>query len=413
MERLDDEPWAKGRQSLDLSFAYKIASWRFLAAGHGEIDAAWFHDRHRYDEPTFDAYAWLVEPREVWAAWSGASIDVTVGRQVVPWGTGEMISPLDAVNPRDEREPGSADIEDLRLPVLATRVAWFRGRHRVEAMVVHETHFGHRSPPLGPYSPFTAVFEDDGGGLDLRALVAGRDVAWDDRQGRFALDQQAAFLRWLWTGPGADLGLYAASLIDLRGVIELPPLAALASADRIDIPVDHRRYHLAGASGAHPWDDWIFRWELAADIHRLYNVGRPEEDPTDLRAERATLLTAMVGATWAAIEDTFLSLELSRGLYVDRPDDLLFEADAAVVAIRLDQQLDGGDVRISAAFVKLGLARPFGWLARGEISARLVDTLRASIGFITYQPGSELGPISGLDRHDRAQLGLRWDFASH
>ncbi|MDP6945441.1 MAG: hypothetical protein QF464_14935, partial [Myxococcota bacterium] len=89
-----------------------------------------------YDTATLETYEWLVNTREVQLAASLGDFEVTVGRQIVAWGEGDMLSPIDVVNPRDMREPGQSDLADVRLPVLASRVGYFTGAHRFELMIV-------------------------------------------------------------------------------------------------------------------------------------------------------------------------------------------------------------------------------------------------------------------------------------
>ncbi len=152
-ERLDSTPLAKGRQSVDLALGFKKGIVRVLLTLHGEYDLAYLVDRGSHDEPTREAYEWQVNTREALVALSLGEFELTLGRQIVAWGEGDALSPLDVVNPRDMREPGLADLDDIRLPVLASRVGWFRGPHRVEVMMIHESDFGYRPSPTHPTAP--------------------------------------------------------------------------------------------------------------------------------------------------------------------------------------------------------------------------------------------------------------------
>ena len=144
-KRFSSEPLAQSRQTADLALRYKkpfhLGDSRLLLrlVGEGlvEYDFAYLHDPERFDQATIDTYRFHVIGRETYAALSWGPLELTFGRQIVPFGQGDILSPLDIVNPRDTREPGLAELEDIRMAVLASRVGLFSGPHRLEALVVH------------------------------------------------------------------------------------------------------------------------------------------------------------------------------------------------------------------------------------------------------------------------------------
>ncbi len=261
-ERMRTNPNAKRRQNLDLELRYKRGILRAVLAGHAEVDLAYLVDRGRYDRATLDTYEWQAINREAFVAVSLGPAEITLGSQIVAWGEGDMVSPLDVVNPRDNREPGLADLEDLRMPVLATRVGVFPGNHRLELMVVHESFMGWLSPPFGPFSPLPALVPSEPPpGLQLDLDFAARGVRYDHVQPRLSLRQQQGFLRWVYKGPALDLGLYAATVLDKQGVVILPTLQELLGSGPLVVRLDHRRYWLAGSSGAVPVSSFVLKWE--------------------------------------------------------------------------------------------------------------------------------------------------------
>ncbi|MCB9529206.1 MAG: hypothetical protein H6703_02105 [Myxococcales bacterium] len=419
VERLDgaDQPFAKNRLSLDLALRWRHEAWRIVAELHGEYDAAYLADRDRFDAPTLDTYEARVLSGEQYVAVALDAFELTIGRQIVAWGEGEMLSPLDVTSPRDLREPGLADLDDLRLGVLASRVGWFTGGHRVELMAVHEAYFGERPPPLGEFSPLRAFVT--GNALAGRFL-SGKTIAYREAQDRFDPAETQGFLRWVYKGPGLDAGLYAASALDQQGVVRLPPVQALLD-DPIRLALDHERYWLFGHSGATTIDAWIIRWELAQSIGRAFNTGDPDAE-VDLAAvlggepligvAEASLLTGMVGVAWSGIADTTIAVEAQAGLFFDRPDDLLFPADAPTFALRFTRLALRQKLQLSAVATVFGLTAEHGWLLRAEAEHAFADGFSAGVGYVHYGTGrdGEFGPFYGLDEHDRVFARLRWDF---
>ncbi|MCB9788990.1 MAG: hypothetical protein H6744_20115 [Deltaproteobacteria bacterium] len=419
VERFKGNPLAKARQSLDLALSYKAGIVRLLLTGHGEYDLAYLAQRDSYDKPTLRAYEWQVTTREAFLALSLGRVELTVGRQIVAWGEGDALSPLDVVNPRDLREPGLADLDDLRLATLATRIGWFRGAHRVEAMVIHESDFGYRPAPLSDYSPFRSAIDGD---PTARDLLGDREVVWDDRQPRFAFDQQEGLLRWVMKGAGVDLGLYLATVLDDQGVVVLAPADIFdAGTSKLRIGLDHRRYTVIGHSGATSFGDFLLKWELGAELRRPFTTGRIEDlspegivaaigQPNLFGRADAELLQTMAGLTWSGVTDLTLTLEISKPWLLSDVDDLLFDANAPFIALRASWRTLRERVRLDGAFSMIGWTADLGWLVRVQATWAIRDALQLQGGFISYHPGDEFGPLTGLDRHDRVFLGLRWDF---
>lgn len=431
VERFDDHPWAKGRQSLDLQFTYKKDGIRVLAGVHGEYDLAYLPDADRFDEGTLDAYQARVIPGEQYIAAPLGPLEITLGRQIVAWGEADMLGVLDVINPRDMREPGLADIDDLRLPLLASRVGAFVGKHRFEAAVTHQADFGELPPPLGEFGPFGAVL---GRSPEMAVLLEGREIDLKHEGEGYDPAHWGYFFRWLYQGEGLDLGLYAANARDgqgaarppedfdmlggLLGALTLDDLRILAMTeavpDRFELVMDHRRQWLFGTSGAMPSGDWLFKWELAATLDRAFNTADLSAAVPEIAVQTSTLLTGVLGVTYSGIADTTVGLEASQGHLVDDLDGLLFPVDAPSFALRILHNALRERLRLVAAASVIGLQAEHGWFARVEGTYELADALKATLGYVHYGPGAddELGPFSAFTEHDRIFARLRWDFSA-
>ncbi len=431
IERFDDHPWAKGRQSLDLQFTYKKAGIRVLAAAHGEYDLAYLHDADRFDQGTLDAYQARIIPGEQYVAAPLGPLEVTLGRQIVAWGEADMLGALDVINPRDMREPGLADIDDLRLPLLASRLGAFFGKHRLEAMVTHQSSFGELSPPLGEFGPFGAVL---GRSAEMAVLLEGRELVLAHEGEGYDPDYWGYFLRWTYQGEGLDLGLYAVNSLDGQGVA-LPPegfemlsglLGALTLDDlriiamsgtlptRFELVLDHPRRWLFGTSGALPSGDWIFKWEAALSLDRAFNTADLTAAVPELAVQSSNLLTGVIGVTYSGVADTTLGLEASQAHLFDDIEGLLFPVDVPSFALRAMHTALRERLRLVAAASVIGLTAEYGWLARIEGTYELADALKATVGYVHYGAGDpdELGPFSAFTEHDRVFARLRWDFSA-
>lgn len=423
VERLDDRPLAQARQSLDLGLRYK----KRLARGadpplvrlvgdlHLEQDLAYLVERDDFDQPTLDTYESQIIGGESFAALSIGAFELTVGRQIVAWGQGEMLSPLDVVNPRDLREPGLAELDDLRMAVLASRVGVFVEAHRLEVMLVHESFFGLVPPPFSDFSPLRTLVLGD---PLVGPLLAGRSARFEHVPDRWDAGAGELFARWSWTGPGVDLALYGASLLDRQGVPALPSASEL-SADPVVLRVYHPRYTMFGHAGAWPWGDFVLRWELGVDIDRPLVATDSRLPAFNVLATRREQVNGMLGITYAGIEDGSIGFEVAQRWLPEGPDfapatpgvELLSPLEEPAFALRWMQNLLRERLRLTVVGTAFGLGEFLGWFARAEAGYEIVEALEVGLGYATYHPrGDALGPLLGFTTHDRAFTWLRWDF---
>ena len=401
-ERFDAEPIAKLRQSLDLEMRWKFEFLRCIVQLHGEYDFATLVDRDRFDQPTLDAYQYKLNTREAFLEGQFGDFQIALGRLIEVWGAGDLFSPLDVANPRDLREPGTTDLDDIRLPVLGTRLSWTHGRHGFDLLLIHEHDTGYRPAPLSDFSPLRAIIDDD---PTLGQFLQGKSLEYRSAQERFATDGQALMARWRWNGPSIDMTVLVGSLLDRQGVFGLSDDVDLTSAN-LSIDLKSPRYEMIGHTGTWVAGKWLFTWELSYEHGRHFNISEEPPFPTD----DANVINGLLGVRFTGLSDVILSLEIQRSFLTTDLDSLLFDVEALNVGLLATYTTLSETLEISVALLMSGLEAQYGWLGRGEVGWRIQDGLRVGAGYISYHPGDELGLFYGLATHDRIFLGLRWDF---
>jgi hypothetical protein len=421
-ERLSGEPLAQARQSADLAIRYKKPLQvggdrlllRLVGEGYVEYDFAYLHARERFDQPTLDAYEWNVIGRETYAALSWGALELTFGRQIVPFGQGEILSPLDVVNPRDSREPGLAELDDIRMAVLASRAGLFSGPHRFEALIVHESYFGLRPAPLSDFSPLRKLVQDD---PRVRALLAGRTLRYEQLPGRFVRGGGQLYGRYSYAGAGVDLALYAGSTLDKPGIAQAPAREELA--DRvIAFRLWHPRYTVLGHAGAKPLGAFVLRWELGVDLDRPLAVQEVPDQALSLGMVRRNQLNGLLGFTYSGLTDTRIWLEYAQRVVLDSPErdrgtdaTLLHPVEAPAVALRLRHTFLRERCVLTLTGTWVGVDPFVGAFARAELEYELLPALHAGLGYAAYFPSAtERGPFYGFEQNDRLYADLRWDF---
>ena len=416
VERLPEEPVALARQAAELSLHLSWNDVLAKATVHGEVDPKYLLT-DAYDD-VVRTYGWRLEPRELWVGTSLGPVELTAGRQVVAWGEGLILSPVDVVNARDTRDPGMTDLDDLRRPVTMLRIQAFLGSHRFEVLGVPESDFGLRSSPEGPYGlmPGLAAAAESPDFISTDELLAQIDTEYTDIQSRWAVDQFQAFARWTWRGPGFDLAAYGATLLDKQGVIVNPEGEVnLLQATELAIPLDHRRYTLAGLSGSAVVRRFALRAELVAEWGRAYNFGDIVRADTTgptftaLSTDR-DVYTGMIGATWTGVSNLRVDVEASRGYLPQGRANLTMPVGETQYALRLSYLTLSDRLSLDAFAAGLGTRLQYGFIASAAATYELSDGLHATLGYVTYQPSDQVGPLIGMDTHDRLFAQVKWRF---
>lgn len=421
-ERLGSEPFAQSRQSVDLALRFKKPYslfgnpllLRLVGEGHVEYDFAYLHNPRRFDDATIETYRSQVIGREAFLALSYDALELTIGRQIVAWGQGEMLSPVDVINPRDMREPGLAELQDIRMALLASRLGVFVGDHRIELMLVHETFYGLRPAPFSDFSPLRAFLLSQSA---VAMLLEDKQLRFRDEEDRFDDPAGQLYARWSYAGSGVDLAFYAAYTRDKQGVSVLPTAAELG-ADEIALLLEHPRYVMLGHAGAKPVGDFVLRWELGFDIDRPEIVTDSMSAIPVLDDVRRNRLGFMAGITYAGIEDTNIGLEYAQNYVFDNPErasnamrTLLLPVEAPTFALRGRRTFFRERLELSLAGVLFGLDPYFGSFIRVGLDYELVEAVHAGLGYAMYLPSlTNFGPFAGMTDHDRAYATLRWDF---
>lgn len=408
-QQLSDRPLAQARQTVGAELAFRRRWLRARAEARAELDAAYWLGTEPDDEATLRTYRARVLHGEQYLAAALGPVELTAGRQIVPWGEGLVLGVLRGVEARDLRVPGQAALGDLRLGVLASRAALFVGRQRLEIVATHEGRYDERPPPLGELSPLRTPLTED----PLAAtLLGGKDtVVWRDEPAGFGWETQGVLARWLLHGSMADVGLYAAWAPDPGGAASLPPVNELLRADPLEIPMDHPRRWQLGTSGAAVVSAWVLRWEAVVQPDQPTTVGDLGARPTTLHTERGIALAGLLGCTWTGLADTAVSLEATHLELLDAPVDVLLPVAGPALALRAQRQFLRQRLSVEIVTVAIGAWAEHGGLGRLSARYELLDGLHAQLGVLVYRPGTSdaPGPLTGLNEHDRLFAGLRWD----
>ncbi|VAW47550.1 hypothetical protein MNBD_GAMMA04-1494 [hydrothermal vent metagenome] len=270
-----------------LEFDYKISSeWQSKLELKGFIDPIYnIKGRSNYSNDSLNTYEMELEMGEGYFHGSlSENLDIKIGRQIVVWGKSDSIRVNDVMNPLDNRELGMVDIEDLRLPVLMTRLDYFYQDWQLSVLAQHE----HRDPKEAAinseYFPSSV--------LPIPSGIQFPDIPRQSMQfdeTTFSFAAEGRFSGW-------DLSLYGGRFQDSRwhftnGVAER----------------SYGLFNMLGASTNVMVDSWLLKAEVALLNELKYNTVPENKERIDL----------LLGFEYKGIRDMTLSLEVADRSIVD------------------------------------------------------------------------------------------------
>ena len=134
---------------------YLPSNWKGRVSGRAFYDTVYALSGEEYTDEVLDTYRNEAEIGEVWVLGSlTKNLDIKIGRQVLVLGKSDNFRVTDLLNPIDNREPGMVDIEDLRLPVLMTRLDYYFGDFDITFAAIHERRFNKNAAFGSDFWPF-------------------------------------------------------------------------------------------------------------------------------------------------------------------------------------------------------------------------------------------------------------------
>jgi hypothetical protein len=349
-------------------------------SGRGFRDFAYaINDRDDYTHSVLKNYESDLELSEAWLRFSPLPrTDVKVGRQIAVWGRSDTLRVLDVLNPVDEREPGIADLADMRLPVSMTRVDTYLGRWTATGIAIHESRQNKEPVPGSDFFPPIDGIPIPG---VARPGHGGRNTQW------------AGALAGVF--PGFDVSLHYASVFS-----DVPYLSGPLPGTLNFLP----RTQLFGAAGSFTLGNWLFKGEVAQRRGiRFRSIER--------RFSRSDF---MAGVEYTPSSSNQFAVEVAvRQLHGYESEILQFPDFARRRRVETSLRYTASFWNDSLHATLLGII--FGEHAQDGTAYRLSlgydvrDAWKVEGGVVLFEEG-ELPPLSAFDENDRVYLGVSYSF---
>lgn len=176
---------------------------------------------------------------ELWAKQQIGSLDVTIGKQLISWGTTDGINPVNNINPTDYTD--LLDTEEERIGLYALRLQWFLNMADIDLFYVPVATFGVLPATNSRWFPSTEMM-----GLPA-ALGSGIPISLRSNAPESTLKTGELGVRYRKRFSGADIGLSY-----YKGYDHLPELTPDMSrfdpnSPQLVLIEDYRRQQVVGA----------------------------------------------------------------------------------------------------------------------------------------------------------------------
>lgn len=391
--RTDWEGLSKLRTRLNLEYNTSVnEQWDARIAGYAFYDSVYsLRDRDRYADDVLDDYESEFDSQEVWMRGKlRDNLDIRIGRQIVNWGRADSIRVLDILNPLDNREPGLADIEDLRLPVTMIKTDYFYNSNwQSSFIIIPEVRFS-KNAPIGN------DFE-----------IPGSDFK-EDKPENFSDSSYAASIMGIFSG--WDLSFHAAR--HWRDVAYLDPVFNPTPTPLAGSTLKHSRTTMIGAGANYTRGAWLYKAEVA--YHDGYDYTTSSFQPgfglMPTGTTEKNRVDGLLGIEYFGIANTVFSIELGQLHIQDYKSNIVSldeERDSTGLALRANHSMLNDRLDLSA--VIFGNFGESGGGARFDAEYDLQDALVLKTGVVMYK-GGDMPIFDAYSPNDRVFAEIKYSF---
>ena len=379
----------KLRPYFSLTWDAKLGeNWKTRISGKAFYDFAYgMKDSETFSDEVLRELEKEAELREIYLEGSPfGNLDIKLGKQIVSWGVANSLRVVDVLNPTDSREFGMTDLEDVRLPIAMTKIDYYIGDVKLEAVVVHEIKFNKSAPIGSDFNPSTqrineVIQESSTENTEYGLAVFGSFSGWD------------ASLHWAQYFDDTPH-------IKITKVTIIPGIGAIPTLEQ-----RHSRLTMGGATLSIPSGNFLWKAEAAKLQGMEFAL------VTDKLFSRTDVL---VGSEYSGWSDTSLTLEFGVQHLNDfdikleeSPDSQL--EDRIATTISFMQDYINQTMHLNLFGMMIGKNGQDGGLNRMSLEYDVMDTFSVTGGAMLYQPGGN-DYFQSLNENDRIFFEARYSF---
>ena len=363
-------------------------SWKTHISGKAFYDLAYgMKERKTFSEEVLNELEKEVEFRELYIEGSPLnSLDIKLGKQIVVWGVADSLRVVDVLNPTDEREFGMTKLEDIRLPINMTKIDYYIGNLKLEALAVHQIRFNKSAPFGSDFNPSTQKTNE---------VIPKSSL----KNTEYGLALFSTFTGW-------DASLNWAQYFDDTVHFKITNTTIIPGVGTIRI-LERKHSRLTMGGGTLSISSGNFIWKAEAAKLR----GLEFALVNDKIFSRTDVL---VGAEFSGWRDTSLTIE-SGVQHINNfdkrlegfPDSVL--EDRFATSVNFGQDYLNQTLHLNLTGMMVGKRGGDGGFNRASLNYDIVDALSMKGGVIIYQPG-ENAYFQSIKDNDRIFFEVNYSF---
>jgi len=379
----------KLRPYLSLTWDAKFGeNWKTRISGKAFYDLAYgMKKRGTFSEEVLNELEKEAEFREIYLEGSPLNnLDIKFGKQIVVWGVADSLRVVDVLNPTDEREFGMTDLEDIRMPINMTKIDFYIGELKLEAVAVHQIRFNKSAPFGSDFNPSTqrineVIPESSSENTEYGLALIGTFSGWD------------ASLHWAQYFDDS-------AHFKITNITIIPGVGAIPTLER-----QHSRLRMGGGTLSISSGNFVWKAEAAKLRGLEYAL------VTDKIFSRTDVLFGVEYSGWS---DTSLTIEsgvqhindFDKRLE-DFPDSEL--EDRFGTSVNFTQDYLNQTLHLNLSGMMIGERGEDGGFNRTSLEYEIVDAFSVKGGVMIYQPG-ESKYFQSLNGNDRLFFEVRYSF---
>ncbi len=259
-----------------------------------------------------------IELREAYLDYIGGSWDARIGRQIVIWGKADGVQITDVVSPMDYTEFLARDYDDIRIPVDAVKLRFFRDIMNFE--LIWAPTFQSAILPMGD-NPWAIQMEVPAG----KQVILDEPLVPENTLGNSEIGGKVSLYL-----PGIDLALSALYTWDKFPVLR----KSNAGNDSFRFRQEHHRISFVGAEFSAPHDAFVLRGESV-----FFKGKRLESAQFDGQLFERDMLKWLIGLDWYPGHSWTISAQFTDGFILDHDDCIADDAHTMFSTLSISQKL--------------------------------------------------------------------------
>lgn len=405
------------RSILNLNFNFRLMSdWRAKAVWNGFYDYAYsYFGRENFSAATLDSYESDSEIRDLFIDGSLFSwLRLKIGRQIIAWGQSDVEQINDMANPRDMQEMGLVDLEDARVPILASKISLLVDSWEINLVAINEFR-SNKTPAEGSeFDPLSA----------MRSVFAIQE----EEEPENSTENTEYLVRVFKSFNGGDFAWVWADVYNDAFHLDFNSYHALQN--QLSLTPRHKRIQSFGFSGNMVKGAWLFKAEMAkktgvaiarnqADLTRqiMATVGvaqttgitffNRDSQAIETWSEK-DLLQLMAGFEYTGFDDISIGLEGDLEKIEDYEDNLGGQETSGSISLQVSHTALNDT--LTTRFFLIHLNDNNGDVYRINLDYDLIDAVNLSGGWVVYEATETNALVYPFRMNDRFFTALKYSF---